>query len=159
VWKGGADLAERDTFAQVHGKPRMSATELGWQQSLKTYRPFLSYSELGSMLAEGPSRLYKAPFTGSKRTSHHVAANGLRGQACRTLRNLSRNRLYSGRFDSVRPSEPVSAGTRLHMSFARLPDRVRTSTGRRVRILAGSQSNEPWSPRARIECAKAVENA
>jgi hypothetical protein len=76
VWKDGADLAERDTFAQVHGKPRMSAAELGWEQPLKTYRPFLSYSELGSMLAEGPSRPYKAPFTCSKRTTDHIAAYG-----------------------------------------------------------------------------------
>jgi hypothetical protein len=38
----------------------MDPAELGWDQALATYRPFLSYNELGSMLDEGPSKLYDA---------------------------------------------------------------------------------------------------
>lgn len=34
--------------------------DLGWKQPLATYRPFLSYNELGSMLEEGPSKLFDA---------------------------------------------------------------------------------------------------
>jgi recombinational DNA repair ATPase RecF len=60
TWKDGADLDEAETYAQVHGKPRMPLAELGWEQALKTYRPFLSYIELGSMLDEGPSKLFDA---------------------------------------------------------------------------------------------------
>jgi len=37
-----------------------SSAELGWEQPLATYRPFLSYNELGSMLDEGPSKLFDA---------------------------------------------------------------------------------------------------
>ena len=35
-------------------------SKLGWQEPLATYRPFLSYNELGSMLEEGPSKLFDA---------------------------------------------------------------------------------------------------
>jgi DNA repair exonuclease SbcCD ATPase subunit len=34
--------------------------DLGWHEAIQTYRPFLSYNELGSMLEEGPSKLYDA---------------------------------------------------------------------------------------------------
>jgi len=33
---------------------------LGWSAALRTHRPFLSYNELGSLLDEGPSKLYDA---------------------------------------------------------------------------------------------------
>jgi DNA repair exonuclease SbcCD ATPase subunit len=60
AWKDDADLADAETHAQIHGKPRMDPAELGWEQALATYRPFLSYNELGSMLDEGPSKLFDA---------------------------------------------------------------------------------------------------
>jgi hypothetical protein len=59
-WTDDADLDEADTTAQIHGKPRTNLNALGWQDALETYRPFLSYNELGSMLDEGPSKLYDA---------------------------------------------------------------------------------------------------
>ncbi|HEX9187740.1 MAG TPA: hypothetical protein VGB87_11735, partial [Vicinamibacteria bacterium] len=48
------------TTAQVHGKPKGRIQDLGWTDALASYRPFLSYNELGSMLDEGPSKLYDA---------------------------------------------------------------------------------------------------
>jgi recombinational DNA repair ATPase RecF len=59
-WPDGAGLEEGATTAQVVGKPRGDLRALGWDGPLTTYRPFLSYNELGSMLDEGPSRLYDA---------------------------------------------------------------------------------------------------
>jgi hypothetical protein len=59
-WTDDADLAEADTTAQIQGKPRTGLDALGWQDALETYRPFLSYNELGSMLDEGPSKLFDA---------------------------------------------------------------------------------------------------
>jgi recombinational DNA repair ATPase RecF len=57
-WKEG-DLLENGTrMAQVRGKERMDAEGLGWEEPLRSYRPCLSYNELGSMLDEGPSKLY-----------------------------------------------------------------------------------------------------
>ena len=59
-WQDGPDLAAATTWAQVHGKPRTGQEALGWDTPLAAYRPFLSYNELGSMLDEGPSKLYDA---------------------------------------------------------------------------------------------------
>jgi recombinational DNA repair ATPase RecF/uncharacterized Zn finger protein (UPF0148 family) len=59
-WKDDAELEAAETFAQSHGKPRMAVKDLGWTPALLTYRPILSYNELGSMLDDGPSKLYDA---------------------------------------------------------------------------------------------------
>ncbi len=59
-WSEEADLAGQEGFVQPKGKSRTSLQELGWKDALVSYRPFLSYNELGSMLDEGPSKLYDA---------------------------------------------------------------------------------------------------
>jgi recombinational DNA repair ATPase RecF len=59
-WEDDAELDGGVTTVQIHGKPRTNLAELGWKGPLETYRPFLSYNELGSLLDEGPSRLYDA---------------------------------------------------------------------------------------------------
>ncbi len=59
-WADGADLTGASTWAQVHGQPRTGPEALGWETPLEAYRPFLSYNELGSLLDEGPSKLYDA---------------------------------------------------------------------------------------------------
>ena len=59
-WADGAELADASTWAQVHGQPRTGPEALGWETPLEAYRPFLSYNELGSLLDEGPSKLYDA---------------------------------------------------------------------------------------------------
>src|SRR5439155_10655497 len=57
-WEDGGTLESGHRTAQVRGKERTDAGALGWDEPLKSYRPCLSYNELGSMLDEGPSRLY-----------------------------------------------------------------------------------------------------
>jgi ABC-type Mn2+/Zn2+ transport system ATPase subunit len=57
-WKDGDTLDSGRRTAQIRGKERTDASALGWDESLQSYRPCLSYNELGSMLDEGPSRLY-----------------------------------------------------------------------------------------------------
>jgi hypothetical protein len=59
-WKDDDGLEDGETFSQIHGKTRKDLAVLGWSEPLKTYRPFLSYNELGSMLDEGPSKLFDA---------------------------------------------------------------------------------------------------
>jgi recombinational DNA repair ATPase RecF len=59
-WPDDADLAAGITHAQTHGRPRADLASLGWEAALANYRPFLSYNELGSLLDEGPSKLYDA---------------------------------------------------------------------------------------------------
>jgi predicted ATPase len=60
TWEKGADLDDRSVSAQIKGKAKTTLDALGWDRALVSYRPFLSYNELGSMLDEGPSKLYDA---------------------------------------------------------------------------------------------------
>jgi predicted ATPase len=60
AWADGQDLDEATTTVQPHGEPKTDRQALGWDGPLQTYRPFLSYNELGSMLDEGPSKLFDA---------------------------------------------------------------------------------------------------
>lgn len=56
----GEDVEVSRVWAQRHGA-RREYGELGWADALTAYRPFLSYSELGSVLGR-PSDLYDALF-------------------------------------------------------------------------------------------------
>ncbi len=53
---GGKDKLEQGETA-IEG---LEAESLGWEEPIATYRPFLSYNDLGSMLEERPSKLYDA---------------------------------------------------------------------------------------------------
>ena len=53
-------LEAQKVVVQPKGKPKTSLEALGWKAALVSYRPFLSYNELGSMLDDGPSKLYDA---------------------------------------------------------------------------------------------------
>jgi recombinational DNA repair ATPase RecF len=59
-WEAGAAFDAAETSAQLHGQPTSNLDALGWTPALRTHRPFLSYNELGSLLDEGPSKLYDA---------------------------------------------------------------------------------------------------
>jgi recombinational DNA repair ATPase RecF len=60
TWAQDADVDSGTVTVQEHGKPKAGLDSLGWGAALSNYRPFLSYNELGSMLDEGPSKLYDA---------------------------------------------------------------------------------------------------
>jgi energy-coupling factor transporter ATP-binding protein EcfA2 len=59
-WEPEAAFEAGAVAAQLHTKPSFDLESLGWTAALRTYRPFLSYNELGSLLDEGPSKLYDA---------------------------------------------------------------------------------------------------
>lgn len=59
-WGPNDELESPITTVQPHGKTKTDLSFLGWNRALVTYRPFLSYNELSSMLDEGPSKLYDA---------------------------------------------------------------------------------------------------
>lgn len=63
-WAAEAGLEAQKSVAQVKGKTKTTLQALGWTAALESYRPFLSYNELGSMLDEGPSKLYDAEVRG-----------------------------------------------------------------------------------------------
>jgi recombinational DNA repair ATPase RecF len=59
-WPQGTELEQSVTEIQSYGQPKADLRSLGWEHDLLAFRPFLSYNELGSMLDEGPSKLYDA---------------------------------------------------------------------------------------------------
>lgn len=55
------DVATADVRLQRKGQKQEASLEgLGWTAALETYRPMLSYEELGALLVAEPSRLYDA---------------------------------------------------------------------------------------------------
>lgn len=60
AWAAGASLDAVQATVQATGEPRNDDIVLGHAGSIRVYRPFLSYNELGSMLADRPSDLYDA---------------------------------------------------------------------------------------------------
>ncbi len=59
-WKPDAKLEEAETVVSAQGSKTSDLETMGWAGAVEMYRPFLSYSELGSMLDAGPSALYDA---------------------------------------------------------------------------------------------------
>jgi len=59
-WPPGAALEDAAAYVQVPGSPRQPAESLGWAVPLELYRPFLSYSELGTLTEGKPSAMYDA---------------------------------------------------------------------------------------------------
>jgi energy-coupling factor transporter ATP-binding protein EcfA2 len=59
-WDLNSGLDDGTVVVQPHGLKKTTLDFLGWDEALPMFRPFLSYSELGSMLDEGPSKLHDA---------------------------------------------------------------------------------------------------
>ncbi len=59
-WEPGAEFEGGAAAVDLSGRPHSDLASLGWLSALRTHRPFLSYNELGSLLDEGPSKLYDA---------------------------------------------------------------------------------------------------
>ena len=59
-WADGADLADRTDYVQFTGESRTTYEALGWSAAAVSYRPVLSYNELGGMLDQEPSKFFDA---------------------------------------------------------------------------------------------------
>jgi recombinational DNA repair ATPase RecF len=59
-WAEGAELSDRTDYVQFTGEPRTSYLALGWSAAAVSYRPVLSYNELGGMLDQEPSKFFDA---------------------------------------------------------------------------------------------------
>src|SRR5712691_6895645 len=59
-WEAEAAFEVAEVVVALPGRPKSDLDSLGWTSALRTHRPFLSYNELGSLLDEGPSKLYDA---------------------------------------------------------------------------------------------------
>lgn len=54
VWASN-DIGKSQASLITKGQPARPLDSVGWSDALITFRPFLSYNELGSLLEEGPS--------------------------------------------------------------------------------------------------------
>jgi energy-coupling factor transporter ATP-binding protein EcfA2 len=59
-WADGAPFETAEVIVTAQGRENADLATIGWTAALRTHRPFLSYNELGSLLDEGPSKLYDA---------------------------------------------------------------------------------------------------
>ncbi|MEU6382811.1 AAA family ATPase [Streptomyces bauhiniae] len=59
TWHGD-DVADSTAELDQSGHDPVPLPDLGWQEDLATYRPFLSYSELGQVIGGKPSEMYDA---------------------------------------------------------------------------------------------------
>ena len=59
-WSDEGDITSGSATSQTKGSKVTDLSALGWAEALSSYRPFLSYNELGSLLDAGPSVLYDA---------------------------------------------------------------------------------------------------
>jgi energy-coupling factor transporter ATP-binding protein EcfA2 len=59
-WEAESAFEGAGAAVEMPGRPGSDLGSLGWTPALRTHRPFLSYNELGSLLDEGPSKLYDA---------------------------------------------------------------------------------------------------
>lgn len=59
TWHGD-DVADSTAELDRSGQEPVPLGDLGWQEDLATYRPFLSYSELGQVIGGKPSEMYDA---------------------------------------------------------------------------------------------------
>ena len=60
TWAEGAGAEEGVAIVRRAGQPAQELSCLGWEDALTTYRPFLSYNELGDLLTGRPSELHDA---------------------------------------------------------------------------------------------------
>ncbi|HXG88033.1 MAG TPA: AAA family ATPase [Vicinamibacterales bacterium] len=56
----GDELDSHDVKCTGPAKQTQTLESIGWDTALSTFRPFLSYNELGTLLEDGPSKLYDA---------------------------------------------------------------------------------------------------
>jgi ABC-type Mn2+/Zn2+ transport system ATPase subunit len=60
TWSANDDLENAKATMQRPGESQQPLETLGLGHAISTWRPFLSYSELGGLVEEGPSKLYDA---------------------------------------------------------------------------------------------------
>lgn len=105
-----------------------------WPAALDDYRPFLSYSELGDMLADGPSRIYQALLAGLGLDGYELTrqrlANALndRTKQARDARRTGKELAASAREQSTRHDEETRFGVVADLLKAKEPDLDRLAT-------------------------------
>ena len=64
VWGEDQEVEDGTTVVKRGTAAADGLSSLGWDVAVENFRPFMSHSELGSLLDEGPSKLYRALLKG-----------------------------------------------------------------------------------------------
>ncbi|OBG45789.1 hypothetical protein A5670_07630 [Mycolicibacterium fortuitum] len=59
-WASDCKREQGERWSQIKGQKREPVSALGWDHTLSTHRPLMSYDELGGLFEEGQSALYDA---------------------------------------------------------------------------------------------------
>lgn len=60
TWSNGSDLTDSQEAVRRPSGPRTTIKEIGWAGAAETYRPLLSYNELGAMFEGRPTEFHNA---------------------------------------------------------------------------------------------------
>lgn len=96
TWDDPDDLLTGRSVVVEEGRSPMALEASAWPGALAGYRPFLSYSELGDMLADGPGRIYQALLAGLGLDGYETARQHLadavnaRSRRVKTVRSEAR---------------------------------------------------------------------
>jgi recombinational DNA repair ATPase RecF len=82
-WEAEAPFESAQVVVNLPGREKADLDTVGWTSALRTHRPFLSYNELGSLLDEGPSKLYDA-LSSILGLEDLVEARGALQEACKS---------------------------------------------------------------------------
>jgi hypothetical protein len=61
TWAADAKVADGTAYVQRHGQSRQPVDALAWDRALEVYRPYLSYSELGTLVDRKPPWALERP--------------------------------------------------------------------------------------------------
>ena len=122
-WRPEAtELDDHSTNTAIAGKRRAGLAALGWEMSLDTHRPFLSYSQLSEIVEKGPSARFDAMAAGLGLETLTEARERLRS------RRLADQRAYQSARDQC---------DELLSELAALDDE-------RAHAVRAALANEPW---------------
>lgn len=99
TWAADAEFGDSAATMQIKSRKRQALAELGWDEALKAYRPFLSHSELEAFFGGKPSDLYELLSevlgledlveTAARLATARKAREGALGEAKRSLPSLT----------------------------------------------------------------------
>ena len=121
TWSDTAELDDSDLTVETSPKRKLDFADLGWSSPLESYRPFLSYNELGSTFDEGPTKLHDRLST--------ILGLGDLDDAERVLRQARLER--EARLTAVKKQVPALVAELRNIDDARANEAIKAIGGRK----------------------------